>query len=71
MIINFLVSHIQGVSIKERHIVYVTTMRLFLDMFKRVGLNPIGDGRKKGGFKIYMLMDPLLSVGKFMKITGA
>ena len=45
-------------------------MRLFLDMYKWVDRNPIGDGRKQGGFKIIMLLEPVLSVGKFMKITG-
>jgi len=71
MIINFSVSHIQGLSIKVRYIADATTMRLFLDMFKWVGLNPIGDVRKKGGVNMYMLMDRLALVGKFMKITEA
>ena len=65
------VSRLQGLSIKELYIVDSTTIRLFSDILKGVGRNPIGDGRKKGGLKVHMLIDAVQSVGKFMKITEA
>jgi Domain of unknown function (DUF4372)/Transposase DDE domain len=42
------VSRLEGLSIKELYIVDSTTIRLFSDILKGVGRNPIGDGRKKG-----------------------
>ena len=65
------VSQLNGLSIKELYIVDSTTIRLFSDILKGVGRNPIGDGRKKGGLKVHMLIDAVQSVGKFMKITEA
>jgi hypothetical protein len=65
------VSRLKGLSIKELYIVDSTTIRLFSDILKGVGRNPIGDGRKKGGLKVHMLIDAVQSVGKFMKITEA
>jgi IS4 transposase len=62
---------LNGLSIKELYIVDSTTIRLFSDILKGVGRNPIGDGRKKGGLKVHMLIDAVQSVGKFMKITEA
>jgi hypothetical protein len=34
-----------------------TTIRLFSDILKGVGRNPEGDGRKKGGMKVHMLIN--------------
>jgi hypothetical protein len=65
------VSRLEGLSIKELYIVDSTTIRLFSDILKGVGRNPIGDGRKKGGLKVHMLIDAVQSVGKFMRITEA
>ena len=36
-----------------------------------VGRNPKGDGKKKGGLKVHMLIDAVQSVGRFIKITEA
>lgn len=33
-----------------------TTIRLFSDILKGVGRNPKGDGKKKGGLKVHMLI---------------
>ena len=63
------VSRLVGLSIKELYIIDSTTIRLFSDILKGVGRNPIGDGRKKGGLKVHMLIDAVQSVGQFMRIT--
>lgn len=65
------VSRLIGLSIKELYIIDSTTIRLFSDILKGVGRNPIGDGRKKGGLKVHMLIDAVQSVGRFMRITEA
>ena len=43
----------------------------FSDILKGVGRNPKGDGKKKGGLKVHMLIDAVQSVGRFIKITEA
>lgn len=65
------VSRLEGLSIKELYIVDSTTIGLFSDILKGLGRNTIGDGRKKGGLKVHMLIDAVQSVGKFMRITEA
>jgi len=60
-----------GLTFKEVLIVDSTTIRLFSDILKGVGRNPKGDGRKKGGMKVHMLIDAVQSVGRFIKITEA
>ena len=45
-----------GLTFKEVLIVDSTTIRLFSDILKGVGRNPEGDGRKKGGMKVHMLI---------------
>lgn len=65
------VSRLEGLSIKELYIIDSTTIRLFSEILKGVGRNPIGDGKKKGGLKVHMLIDAVQSVGKFMRITAA
>ena len=65
------VSRMEGLSVKELYIVDSTTIRLFSDILKGVGRNPSGDGKKKGGLKVHMLIDAVQSVGKFMRITAA
>jgi hypothetical protein len=65
------VSRLEGLSIKELYIINSTTIRLFSEILKGIGRNPIGDGQKKGGLKVHMLIDAVQSVGKFMRITAA
>jgi hypothetical protein len=60
-----------GFRFKEVLLTDSTTIRLFSDLLKRVGRNPIGDGKKKGGLKVHMLIDAAQSVGRFIKITEA
>jgi hypothetical protein len=60
-----------GLSFKEVLLIDSTTIRLFSDLLKGVGRNPKGDGKKKGGLKVHMLIDAVQSVGRFIKITEA
>jgi hypothetical protein len=60
-----------GLTSKEVLLIDSTTIRLFSDILKGVGHNPKGDGKKKGGLKVHMLIDAVQSVGKFIKITAA
>jgi hypothetical protein len=46
-----------GLTFKEVLLIDSTTIRLFSDILKGVGLNPKGDGKKKGGLKVHMLID--------------
>ena len=65
------VSQKYGLSIKELLIVDSTTIRLFSDILKGVGRNPVNEGKKKGGLKDHMLIDTVQSVARFVKITEA
>lgn len=60
-----------GLTFKEVLLIDSTTIRLFSDILKGVGRNPKGDGKKKGGMKVHMLIDAVQSVGRFVKITAA
>ena len=64
-------SRTYGLTFKEVLLIDSTTIRLFSDILKGVGRNPKGDGKKKGGLKVHMLIDAVQSVGKFIKITAA
>jgi len=60
-----------GLTFKEVLLIDSTTIRLFSDILKGVGRNPKGDGKKKDGLKVHMLIDAVQSVGRFIKITEA
>lgn len=60
-----------GLTFKEVLLIDSTTIRLFSDILKGIGHNPRGDGRKKGGMKVHMLIDAVQSVGRFIKLTAA
>jgi hypothetical protein len=60
-----------GLTFKEVLLIDSTTIKLFSDILKGVGRNPQGDGKKKGGLKVHMLIDAVHSVGRFIKITEA
>ena len=59
-----------GLTFKEVLLIDSTTIRLFSDVLKGVRRNPKGDGKKKGGLKVHMLIDAVQSVGRFIKITA-
>lgn len=60
-----------GLTLKELLIVDSTTIRLFSDILKGVGRNPINDGKKKGGLKVHMLVDAVAGIARFVKISEA
>jgi len=60
-----------GLTFKEVLLIDSTTIRLFSDVLKGVGRDPMNDGKKKGGLKVHMLIDAVQSIGKFIKITEA
>jgi hypothetical protein len=60
-----------GLTFKEVLLIDSTTIRLFSDILKGVGRNPKGDGKKKGGMKVHMVIDAIQSIGRFVKITAA
>jgi hypothetical protein len=64
-------SRTYGLTFTEVLLIDSTTIRLFSDLLKGVGRNPKGDGKKKGGLKVHMLIDAVQSVGRFIKITEA
>lgn len=64
-------SRTYGLSFKDVLLIDSTTIRLFSDILKGVGRNPKGDGKKKGGLKVHMLIDAVQQVGRFIKITEA
>ena len=60
-----------GLTFKEVLLIDSTTIRLFCDILKGIGRNTSGDGRRKGGLKVHMLIDAVQSVGRFIKLTPA
>mgnify|MGYP003831189457 CR=1 FL=1 len=60
-----------GLTFLEVLLIDSTTIRLFSDILKGVGRNPIDDGKKKGGLKVHMLIDAVQPIGRFVKITAA
>ena len=64
-------SRTYGLTFREVLLIDSTTIRLFSDILKGVGRNPKGDGKKKGGLKVHMLIDAIQSVGRFIKVTAA
>ena len=65
------VSRIKGINFEKFYIFDSTTIRLFSDVLKGVGRNPKGDGKKKGGLKVHMLIDAHADSAKFVKISEA
>jgi hypothetical protein len=60
-----------GLTFKEVLLVDSTTIRLFSDIMKGPGRDPKGDGKKKGGLKVHMLIDAVQHIGRFIKMTEA
>jgi hypothetical protein len=60
-----------GLTLKELLLIDFTTIRLFSDILKEVGLKPKGDRKKKGGLKVHMIIDAVQSVGRIIKINAA
>jgi len=60
-----------GLTFKVILLIDSTPISLFSDILKGVGRNLKGDGKKKGGLKVHMLIDAVQSVGSYIKITEA
>lgn len=65
------VSRIKDVSFEKLYIFDSTTIRLFSEIMKGVGRNPKGDGKKKGGLKVHMMIDAHSDSAKFVKVSEA
>lgn len=64
-------SRLKGLSIRNLKIIDSTTIRLFSDILKGVGRNPIDQSRKKGGIKVHALMDAFSGITEFVRMTAA
>lgn len=64
-------SRLKGLSIRNLKIIDSTTIRLFSDILRGVGRNPLDGSRKKGGIKVHALMDAFSGVTEFLRITAA
>jgi hypothetical protein len=64
-------SRLKGLSIRNLKIIDSTTIRLFSDILRGVGRNPLDGSRKKGGIKVHALMDAFSGVTEFLRITEA
>lgn len=65
------VSRIDKISFDKLYIFDSTTIRLFSQIMKGVGRNPKGEGKKKGGLKVHMLIDAHSDTPTFVKISQA
>ena len=64
-------SRMKGLRIRNLKIIDSTTLRLFSDLLRGVGRNPIHGGRKKGGIKVHTMMDAFSGVASFIRMTEA
>lgn len=64
-------SRLKGLSIRNLKVIDSTTIRLFSDILRGVGRNPLDGSRKKGGIKVHALMDAFSGVTEFLRITAA
>jgi len=64
-------SRLKGLSIRNLRIIDSTTIRLFSDILKGVGRNPLDGAKKKGGFKVHAMMDAFSGIVEFVRMTEA
>jgi hypothetical protein len=64
-------SRLRGLSIRNLKIIDSTTIRLFSEILRGVGRNPLDGSRKKGGIKVHALMDAFSGITEFVRITAA
>ena len=65
------VSRINKISFDKLFIFDSSTIRLFSQVMKGVGRNPKGEGKKKGGLKVHMLIDAHSQTPTFIKMSEA
>lgn len=64
-------TRLKGLSIRNLKIIDSTTIRLFSDILRGVGRNPLDGSRKKGGIKVHTMMDAFSGVAEFIRMTEA
>jgi hypothetical protein len=64
-------SRLKGLSIRNLKIIDSTTIRLFSEILRGVGRNPLDGSRKKGGIKVHALMDAFSGITEFVRMTAA
>jgi Domain of unknown function (DUF4372)/Transposase DDE domain len=64
-------SRLKGLSIRNLKIIDSTTIRLFSDILRGVGRNPLDGSRKKGGIKVHTMMNAFSGVAEFVRMTEA
>lgn len=64
-------SRLKGLSIRNLKIIDSTTIRLFGDILRGVGRNPLGGARKKGGIKVHTMMDAFSGIAEYVRMTAA
>jgi hypothetical protein len=64
-------SRLKGFSIRNLKIIDSAAIRLFSDILRGVGRNPLDGSRKKGGIKVHALMDAFKGIVDFVRITAA
>lgn len=64
-------SRLKGLSIRNLKIIDSTTIRLFSDILRGVGRNPLDGSRKKGGIKVHALMDAFSGIVEFVRMSAA
>lgn len=64
-------SRLKGLSIRNLKIIDSTTIKLFSDILRGAGRNPVDGSRKKGGLKVHALMDAFSGVAEYVRMTAA
>lgn len=64
-------SRLKGLSIRNLKIIDSTTIRLFSDILRGAGRNPLDGSRKKGGIKVHSMMDAFSGIVEYLRITEA
>ena len=64
-------SRLKGLSIRNLKIIDSTTIRLFSEILRGVGRNPLDGSRKKGGIKVHAMMDAFSGIAEFIRMTEA
>ena len=64
-------SRLKGLSIRNLRIIDSTTIKLFTDILRGVGRNPLDGSKRKGGIKVHALMDAFSGISEFIRITEA
>lgn len=64
-------SRLNGLSIRNLKIIDSTTISLFSEILRGVGRNRLDGSRKKGGIRVYAMMDGFIGITEFVRITAA